>query len=71
MMFKEHPECKEWMKGGVNDNNVEPVKTSTVKKSTVKTSTVKTSTVKASTVKTSMKPTSRGLRSLVLITDQS
>ena len=47
MMFKEHPECKEWMKGGVNDNNVEP------------------------TVKTSMKPTSRGLQSLVLIIDQS
>ena len=61
MMFKEHPECKEWMKGGVNDNNVEPVKTSTVKKSTVKTS----------TVKASMKPTSRGLQSLVLITDKS
>ena len=23
MMFKEHPECKEWMKDGLNDNNVE------------------------------------------------
>ena len=47
MMVEEHPECKEWVKGDVNDNNVEP------------------------TVKTSTKPTSRGLQSFVLITDQS